>query len=82
MIGFMVDDTYPNHKQIWKSQEKDFTCHDPNCVLSHVRGRETHIGDVVGNLTLWARCEQYIENEEWAPAEDERKKYEAQNLEA
>lgn len=43
-------------------------------------GRRAYVCDVVGNLTFGARCEQYVENEEWAPAENEREKHESQDL--
>lgn len=45
-----------------------------------VVGRRAYVCDVVGNLTFGARCEQYVENEEWAPAENEREKHESQDL--
>jgi hypothetical protein len=39
-----------------------------------------YIRDVVGNLTLRARCEEYVEDEEWTPAENEGEEHQPQNL--
>lgn len=43
-------------------------------------GKKTYVCDVVGNLALRARCEQYVEDEERAPAENEGEKNESQDL--